>query len=160
MAQYSSQHAYKRLQDRPKTASSCQGASQGGPREAKILQNLIKENQCVWPSRLFASDGLLRPQDGSKIAQEGPKRAPRGPQESPKRAQEASTLSPTGSTMAPRGLQDAPRARDRKGLDIDSCRVVVSVVILIVVVFALFFFLVVVPFVLPCSSREHRPTTR
>ena len=60
--------------------------------------------------------------------------------------------------MAPRGLQDAPRARDRKGLDIDACRVVVVVVIVIVVVFALFF-LVVVPFVLLCSSREHRPTT-
>ena len=70
--------------------------------------------------------------------------------------------------MAPRGLQDAPRARDRKGLDIDSCRVVVVVVIVIVivivavvfivVVFALFF-LVVVPFVILCSSREHRPTT-
>ena len=64
--------------------------------------------------------------------------------------------------MVPRGLQDAPRARDRKGLDIDSCRVVVVVVvvvvIVIVVVFALFF-LVVVPFVLLCSSREHRPTT-
>ena len=32
----------------------------------------------------------------------------------------------------------------------------VVVVIVIVVVFALFF-LIVVPFVLPCSSREHRP---
>ena len=68
--------------------------------------------------------------------------------------------------MVPRGLQDAPRARDHKGLDIDSCRVVVVVVvvvvvivvILIVVVFVLFF-LVVVPFVLPCSSRERRQTT-
>ena len=67
--------------------------------------------------------------------------------------------------MVPRGLQDAPRARDRKGLDIDSCRVVVVVVvvlvvvvIVIVVVFDLFF-LVGVPFALPCSSREHRPTT-
>ena len=54
--------------------------------------------------------------------------------------------------MAPRGLHDAPRAKYRKGLSIDSCRVVV------VVVFALFF-LVVVPFVLPCSRREHKPTT-
>ena len=34
----------------------------------------------------------------------------------------------------------------------------IVVVIVIVVVLALFF-LVVVPFVLPCSSREHRPTT-
>ena len=58
--------------------------------------------------------------------------------------------------MVPRGLQDAPRARERKGLDIDSCSVVVVVVI--VVVFALIFS-VVVPFALPCSSREHRPIT-
>ena len=36
--------------------------------------------------------------------------------------------------------------------------VVVVVIVVIVVVFALFF-LIVVPFVLPCSSRKHRPTT-
>ena len=60
--------------------------------------------------------------------------------------------------MVPRGLEDAPRARDRKGLDIDSYRVVIVVAIVIDVVFALLF-LVVVPFVLSCSSREHRPTT-
>ena len=60
--------------------------------------------------------------------------------------------------MVPRGLQDAPRARDRKGLDLDSCRVVVVVVVVVVIVFALFF-LVVVSFVFPCSSREHGPTT-
>ena len=64
--------------------------------------------------------------------------------------------------MVPRGLQDAPRARDRKGLDIDSFRVVVvaaaAAVVVVVVVFALLF-LVVVPFVLLCSSREHKPTT-
>ena len=101
----------------------------------------------------WASDGPRGAQDGPKSAQERPKR----PQESPKRLPNCPQ---EGSTMVPRGLQDAPRARDRKGLDIDSCRVVVVVVvvIVIVVVFALFF-LVVVPFVLPCSSREHRPTT-
>ena len=60
--------------------------------------------------------------------------------------------------MATKGLQDAPRARERKGLDIDSCSDVVVVVVVIVVVFALFF-LVVVPFVLLCLIREHRPTT-
>ena len=35
----------------------------------------------------------------------------------------------------------------------------VVVVVVIVELFALFFFLVVVPFVLPCSSRERKPTT-
>ena len=74
MTQDSSHHASKRPQDRLKTASSGQGASQGGPREANIFQK-PKENQCVWASPLFASDGLLRPQDGSKMAQEGPKSA-------------------------------------------------------------------------------------
>ena len=98
MAQDSSQHASKRLQDRLKTASRGQGASQGGPREAKILQT-PKENQCFWPSRLFASDGLLRPQDGSKMAQEGPKRGPRGPQE--------------GLKSGPRGPQDWPKSAPR-----------------------------------------------
>ena len=59
-----------------------------------------KENQCVLPSRLFASDGLLRPQDGPKMAQESPKRGPRGPQDGPKSAQER-------SKSAPRGVQEA-----------------------------------------------------
>ena len=99
IAQDSSQHASKRLQDRPKTALSGQGASQGGPREAKIFQP-PNENQCFWPSRLFASDGLLRPQDGSKMGQEGPKRGPRGPQDGPKSAQER-------PKSAPRGPQEA-----------------------------------------------------
>ena len=68
-------------------------------------------------------------------------------------------MSPRCRYDGPKRLKDAPRARDRKGLDIDSCRVVVVVVIIVIdVVFALFV-LVVVPFVLPCSSREHRPTT-
>ena len=59
-----------------------------------------KENQCVWPSRLFASDCHPRPQDGSKMAQEGPKRGPREPQDGPKSAQER-------SKSAPRGVQEA-----------------------------------------------------
>ena len=41
------------------------------------------KNECVWPSRLFASDELLKPQDGSKTAQEGPKRGPRAPKSAP-----------------------------------------------------------------------------
>ena len=63
----------KRPQDRPKTAPRSLRASPGGRQEAKILQK-PKENQCFWASPLFASDGLLRPQGGSKMAQEGPKR--------------------------------------------------------------------------------------
>ena len=61
--------------------------------------------------------------------------------------------------MVPRGLQDAPRARHRKGLDIDSCRVVVVVVvaiaIVIVVVLALFFFFAV-PFVPRVQSTDRQ----
>ena len=83
----SSQHASKRLQHRPKTASSGQGASQGGPREANILQTHM-EKQYDLPPRLFASDGLLRPQDGSKMAQEGPKAGPRAPKSAPRSPQE------------------------------------------------------------------------
>ena len=52
------------------------------------------------PSRLFASDGLLKPQDGSKMAQESPKRGSREPQDGPKNAQER-------SKSGPRGRQDA-----------------------------------------------------
>ena len=39
--------------------------------------------------RLFASDRLLRPQDGSKMAPEGPKTGPREPQDGPKSAPRA-----------------------------------------------------------------------
>ena len=87
MTQDTSQHAYNRLQDRPTTAPSGHGASQGRPREAKIAPK-PKENQCFWPSRLFASDGLLRPPDGPKMAQESPKRGPREAQDGPKSDQE------------------------------------------------------------------------
>ena len=59
------------------------------------------------PSRLFASDGLFRLQDGSKMAQEDPKRGPGGPQDGPQSApnfpkggprvpQEAQFRAPTG----------------------------------------------------------------
>ena len=48
------------------------GDPSGPPREAEIFQE-PEENQCCLPSRLFASDGLLRPQDGPEMAQDGPK---------------------------------------------------------------------------------------
>ena len=83
----------KRPQDRPKTAPRGKIASQGGLQDAKILQK-PKGNQCFLPSRLFASDGHPRPQDGSKKAQEGPKRGPREPQDGPKSAQERSKSGP------------------------------------------------------------------
>ena len=57
--------------------------------------------------------------------------------------------------MAAIGLQDTPIANDRKKILILTP--VVEVVV-IVDPFALFL-LVVVPFILPCSSRERRPTT-
>ena len=51
-------------------------------------------------SRRFASDGLLRPQDGSKMAQEGPKRGPGGPQDRPKSAQDRPKSGPRGPQEA------------------------------------------------------------
>ena len=64
------------------------------------------------PSRLFACDGLLRPQDGPKMAQESPKRGPRGPQDGPKSAQER-------SKSGPRGAQDALLEPPRGGARIE-----------------------------------------
>ena len=95
MAQDSLRHTSKRPQDGPKTVSSALRALQGPPQEAKMAPK-PKENQCFLPSRLFASDGLLRPQDGPKMAQESPKRGPRGPQDGPKSAQERSKSGPRG----------------------------------------------------------------
>ena len=80
---------------------------QGPPQEAKILQK-PKENQCFLPSRFFASDGLLRPQDGPKMAQDSPKRGPRGPQDGPKSAQERSKSGPRGPQD---GIFEPPRGR-------------------------------------------------
>ena len=78
------------------------------PREAKILQK-PKENQCFLPSRLFAFDGLLRPQDGPKMAQESPKTGPREAQDGPKSAQERPKSGPRGpqeaTFRAPTGVQ-------------------------------------------------------
>ena len=99
MTQDSSQHAYKRLQDRPKTAPSGHGASQGRPREDKILQKPM-QNQCFWPSRLFAFNGLLRPQDGPKMAQESPKTGPREAQDGSKSVQERPKSGPSGPPEA------------------------------------------------------------
>ena len=99
IAQDDLHHASKRPQDGPKTVSSALRALQGPLQEAKILQKR-KENHCFLPSRRFASDALLGPQDGPKMAQEGPKRGPRGPQDGPKSAQER-------PKRAPRGPQEA-----------------------------------------------------
>ena len=70
---------------------------------------------------------------------------------------------PPGPERALRWPQEAyktlPEREIVKGLDIDSCRVVVVVVVVVIVVVFALFFLVVGPFVLLCSSREHRPTT-
>ena len=101
MTQDSSQQAYKRLQDRPKTAPRGHGASQGGPREAKILQK-PKDKQCFLPSRLFASDGLLRPQDAPKMTQESPKTGPKEAQDGPKSALRAVQEGPKRRLFGPR----------------------------------------------------------
>ena len=67
----------------------------GGQKETKMAPK-PKEKQCVVPSRFFASDGLLRSQDGPKTAQESPKRGLRRPQGGPKSAQERSKRGPGG----------------------------------------------------------------
>ena len=99
MAQDSLRHASKRLQDGSKTVSSALRALQGPPQEAKMAPK-PKENQCFLPSRLFASDGLLRPQDGPMMAQEGPKRGPREAQDGPKSVQQRPKSGPRGPQEA------------------------------------------------------------
>ena len=113
----------------PKTAPSGHGASQGRPREAKIIKKQ-QENNYVLPSRLFAFNGLLKPQDGPKMAQESPKTGPREAQDGPKSAQdrpkngprgpqEATFRAPTGGQRKRNlpslidGLQDSPKRPPR-----------------------------------------------
>eukprot|EP00959_Pyramimonas_sp_CCMP1952_P017171 364551-Pyramimonas_sp.AAC.1 len=68
--------------------------------------NMLRGN-CL-ASRSFASDGLLRPQDGPKTAQESPKRGPREPQDGPKSARERSK---SGPRMPQDGIFEPPRER-------------------------------------------------
>ena len=100
MAKDSLQQTSKRLQDPSKTALSGQRASQGRPGEANNRPKPTR-NQCVcMPSRLFASDGLLKPRDSSGMDPEIPKRGPREAQDGPKSAQDR-------PKTAPRELQKA-----------------------------------------------------
>ena len=122
MAQDSSQHASRRLQDRLKTASRGQGASQGGPREAKILQKPGKKHMCFAfsPFRFrWALEASRWLQDGPRRPQERPKRGPRRPQERPRAPQDRPKrrfFGPRGGDRNKRrplffidGLQDGPR---------------------------------------------------
>eukprot|EP00959_Pyramimonas_sp_CCMP1952_P311861 6526877-Pyramimonas_sp.AAC.1 len=53
------------------------------------------ENQWFWPWRLFAPDGLLRPQDGPRMAREsGPRDAHEGPPKRPQSLQERPKRAP------------------------------------------------------------------
>ncbi len=103
-----------------------------------------------WPPRL--------PQGASEAA----KRAPREPQERPKRAPRQPQEGPRGFQNVPkralRWPQEAYKTLPKREIVKNLILIHVVVVIVTVVVFALFF-LVVVPSVLPCSSREHRPIT-
>ena len=90
---------------------------------------IIGKNTCFLPSRLFVSDGLFKPQVGSKMAQDGPKSgpgwAPRRPQERPKSAprgaQEAIFRAPRGGgknsrlfwSMASKMAQESPKSAPR-----------------------------------------------
>ena len=95
-----------------KTASRRLQEAKEPPKEAlerpKSFKNFGKKKQCFVPSRFFASDGLLKPQYGSKVAQDGPKRGPKEAQDGPKSVQER-------PKTAPRRPQDAifraPRGR-------------------------------------------------
>ena len=89
MAQYILRHTSMRPQGCPKTDPSAFRAFNGTLQDAKIRQK-PGENQCVKHSRLFASDGLWKPQDGPREPKEGPKKA----QEGPKIAQEAPKSAP------------------------------------------------------------------
>ena len=104
MAQYSpswlnmASNMLQEATDRPKAAPTGHGAFQRSRQETKTLQTPKENNACL-PSRLFASDGPPRPQDGSKMAQENPKRGPREPQDGSKSAQDR-------PKSAPRGVQE------------------------------------------------------
>ena len=66
------------LEDRPKMVPKGDGASQIRLRETKILKK-PGENQRLSPSRLFACNGLLRPQYGLLRPQDGLLRPQDGP---------------------------------------------------------------------------------
>eukprot|EP00959_Pyramimonas_sp_CCMP1952_P376926 7894912-Pyramimonas_sp.AAC.1 len=85
-----------------------------------------KDNQCWLRSNLFASDGLVRPEDGSKTAQESPQGdnklqdSPKSAQTTPQEGRMTSLLSfrrggvrirapPPFETWGPRRPQDAPQ---------------------------------------------------
>ena len=95
----------KRPQDRPKTAPSGHGASQGGPQDAKILEQIKKNNVLCLPA-----SSLPMAFRGLKMASRWPKRASRGAQESPKTA-------PRG----PERAQDGPERR-RESPEMDLVR--------------------------------------
>ena len=90
----------------PKTAPSGQGASHGGPREAKIPQKTLDTSMCFafspfrFRRALEASRSL---QDGPRRPQERPRRAPRRPQERPRAPQEGPKRSPRCSFEGPDG---------------------------------------------------------
>ena len=99
------------------------------PKEALKMPNAFKNIVFFFNvflnSRLFASDGFLRPQDGSKMAQEGfngrPRRVPRRPltrprppKSVPNRPQEAHSGSDGGAVIEyppslTDGVQDGPK---------------------------------------------------
>ena len=105
MAQDSLRHTSKRPQDIPKMGPRALRALHGALQDAKTLQK-PKENPCFWHSRLFASDGLWKPQDGPKMAQKSPRGAREGRrrlQDRPRGAQERSKTAPRRRLRASEG---------------------------------------------------------
>ena len=102
MGQDSLRHTSKRPQDSPKTDPSALRALHGALQDAKTLQT-PRGNQGFWHSRLFASDGLWKPQDGPTIAQKSTKRGPRRLQDRTRGAQERSKTAPRRRLRASEG---------------------------------------------------------
>ena len=99
MAQAGFRHAPRGPGTAPKRLQVAKEPPKEAPERPKSFKNFeLWKINVLLPSRLFASDGLLRPQEGSKMAQEGgPKRGPRLPQDGPKSAQERPKSAPSGS---------------------------------------------------------------
>eukprot|EP00959_Pyramimonas_sp_CCMP1952_P221489 4630114-Pyramimonas_sp.AAC.1 len=73
------------LQDAPRPLQDVSQWPKSSPRRPRKGPT-PEDSPSVWLSRLFASDGHPRPQDGSTMAQEGSTRGSREPQDGPKNA--------------------------------------------------------------------------
>eukprot|EP00959_Pyramimonas_sp_CCMP1952_P357914 7493614-Pyramimonas_sp.AAC.1 len=112
---------FRELSRPPLDGSKCPQSSPRKHPRGQNPSNPMCFSMCLHHS-LFASDVLLRPQDGSKMAPAGPKRGPGGLQYSPKSAQdrpESAAELAAGKLITVR----RPRARLKKaGANGGPCR--------------------------------------